>query len=449
MNRMLTLGAAAVALVTGLAAQAAEEGVLSELRDNASYTVETYGAGFRQSYPNATRRTDDNAAESWNRFTAESKTGLGRDLTFDAKAFGVLSTQEDERRGVLSEPGYRGARPRTVDFIEAKVRWAGEHFNALAGKMLHGVGVSNLFSPSNRFNNIDAAHPMHSIEMGVWSTRAEAFIGDDTLALAVIPWQDRPGEPPRSSRWLGSSGSYDFTNISTLGVPAGSTIETRDDFRATTIRNYGYLAYYKGSRPGFDFFGVVHNGPSVYPVLRRDGTTGNRFTKETPPAFTAGGGLSTTRGAWSYYGEAIAQLTHEGRDQDFVKYVLGVSYRETEFAETVGLEEIMPIVEYAGEGVFGRQDDPNYAADSRYARPARDTLLLRLALRQTDKLTYAVGGARNFETRDYFWTGGVEYKFNDNLKIRGDLRIFSGNPETDYGRWARNDHVEVGLVYKF
>lgn len=450
MKRRSAIGAAVALAGWCAAAVAAEEGALGELAANASYTVETYAAGFRQSYPDASRKIDDTAMESWNRFTAESKTGLGNDLTFDFKAFGVLSTQEDERRGIGSEPGFRDARPRSIDLIEAKIRWAGEGFDALAGKMLHSVGVSNLYSPTNRFNNIDAAHPMHLVEMGTWSTRADIFVGDDTLALAVIPWQDRMGDPPRSSRWLGSTGSYDFASIdrSSLGIAEGATIDTEERFRAGTPRNYGYLAHYKGSRPGFDFFGVMHSGPSIYPVLRRDGQSGTRFIKETPPAFTVGGGISATRGAWSYYGEAIAQNTYYDRDQDFLKYVLGVSYRETEFAETLGLEELMPIIEYAGEGTFGQQDS-RYVADSRYARPGRDTILLRLTLRQTDKLSYSVGGARNFETRDYYWTAGVEYKISDDLKLRGDLRMFSGNPETDFGRWSRNDHIELGVIYKF
>jgi predicted porin len=109
----------------------------------------------------------------------------------------------------------------------------------------------------------------------------------------------------------------------------------------------------------------------------------------------------------------------------------------------------MPILEYAGEGIFGRQEGALYAADSRSARPGRKTVLARLALRQTDKLSYAIGGARNLSTRDLSWAAGVEYKMTDSLKFRGDLRLFSGNDNTEFGRWARNDYFEVGLIYKF
>lgn len=452
MTRPPRLGAATAALLLlGLGPAPAEEGLADALVANASYTIESYLAGFQQEYPNSGRRIDDTAAESWSRFSAESKASLGPDLTFSFKAFGVLSTQEDERRGAFSDPGFRGVRPRAVDLVEAKIRFALEGFDLTAGKMTHSMGVSNMFSPANRFNNIDASSPMHPIEKGVWSTRADIFVGDDTLALVVIPWQDRVAAPPSSSRWLGSSGSFGFPSIDTglLGVPAGTTVEFKDEFRAMRPRNYGYLAHYKGARHGFDFFGAVHNGPSIYTILRQDISNNARFIVETPPAFTVAAGLSATSGALGYYGEAVAQITHQGRDQDFVKYVLGVSYREIELAEAVGLEEIMPIVEYANERIFGQQENPRYVVNSLATRTGRGTVLTRLALRQSDKLGYTLGWVRNHSSHDYFWTAGAEYKLTDSFKLKADLRAFAGNADTAFGRWGRNDHIEGGVVYKF
>lgn len=452
MTRAAALRAAAAAILPFAACPAlAAEGLAGELAANATYTIGSFVAGFQQDYPDSGRKIDDTVAESWSRFDAESKASLGSDLTFSFKAFGVLSTQEDERRGAFSEPGYRAIRPRTIDLVEAKVRWALEGFDLSVGKMTHGVGVSNMFSPANRFNNLDASSPMHPIEKGAWSTRADIFVGDDTLALVVIPWQDRVGVPPLSSRWLGSSGSYNFPSIdrSALGIAADATVEFTDEFRAMRPRNYGYLAHYKGARHGFDFFGAVHNGPSIYPILRQDISNNARFMVETPPAFTIAAGLSATIGAWGYYGEAAAQITHQGRDQDFLKYVLGVSYRETEIAEAIGLEEIIPIVEYANERIFEQQDDPRYVVNSLVTRPGRGTVLARLALRQSDKLGYTLGWIRNYHSRDYFWTAGTEYKLTDSLKLRADWRAFAGNVDTHFGRWGRNDHLEIGLTYKF
>jgi hypothetical protein len=181
------------------------------------------------------------------------------------------------------------------------------------------------------------------------------------------------------------------------------------------------------------------------------------YTKETPQALSLGGGVSTTSGAWSYYGEAIQQNTFAHRDENFLKYVVGVSYRETALAERLGLEEIMPILEQAKEKTSGSQDSSRYLQNSRAVRLGRDTVFFRLSFKKSDKFSYNVYTTRNFvaETssntgdRSSAWGIGSEYKFNDSLKIKTDLRVFYGDSNTQFGRWVRNDHFEVGLSYSF
>lgn len=429
----------------------AQTTLIDRLMVNAAYTLESYGAGFSQSYQNSRREIDDGAVETWNRFTVESKAPLDPDLSFEIKAFGVLSTQDAERRGVFSEPGYRSVRPRLVDVSEISLRRSFDDFQLSAGRMLHPVGVGNLFSPANRFNNVDASHPMHPIEMGVWSARTDVFVGDDTLAIAIVPWTDRAGDPSRTSRWLGESGNYDFGSIdrAALGIADGDQLDVQEEYLEATPRNYGYLVHYKGFRRGYDFFGLLHNGPSVYPVLKRETTTSARYIKEYPLAFTVAGGISATDAAWTYYSELATQSTYDDRDQDFSKYVLGVSYREVDIAELFDLEEITPILEYAGEIITHQQDKSRYAEDSHSARPGRNSISFRLLLRQTDKLNYSISGSSNLHTRDYLLATGVEYKFSDSLKLRGDIRMFDGNSDTHYGRWSRNDHMEIGIISRF
>jgi len=441
-----------------------EQSSLSEqLSKNANYTFESSLARFNRNYSSDTRHVDDSRIESWNRLQIESKAPLtsGVDLSF--KAFGILSTQEDERHGIFSYPKYRQDRPREFDFTELKIRSANDAYDLYAGKMLHTVGVSNIFSPTNRFNNVDLSNPIHPIEMGVWSTRANIFVGEDTLAVAVVPWQDRVGRPADSSRWLGASSSSTSTDAS--GSYSGSTpslsnwnYNFQERYDKSNLRYAGYLMHYTGSRSGIDYFGVSHIGPSKYAVLAKETSgTSVTYTKETPQALSLGGGVSTTSGAWSYYGEAIQQNTFAHRDENFLKYVVGVSYRETALAERLGLEEIMPILEQAKEKTSGSQDSSRYLQNSRAVRLGRDTVFFRLSFKKSDKFSYNVYTTRNFvaETssntgdRSSAWGIGSEYKFNDSLKIKTDLRVFYGDSNTQFGRWVRNDHFEVGLSYSF
>ena len=442
-------------LCVGLKAQDTPDSVGAQLVQNAAYSVDASLAAFSRDYAGDSRHVDDTASETWTRLQFESKSELGAGLDLRVKGFAVLSTQEDERHGFFSEPRYRKDRPRGFDLTELKLRAARDSHDLYLGKMLLNVGVSNIFSPANRFNNVDLSNPLHPLEMGVWAGRANFFVGDDTLSFAVVPWQDRVGRPADSSRWLGPSSS---TSSSSLINLSNWNYSAEERYAKSDLRNAGYLMHYSGSRAGFDFFGVSHLGASKYAVLRKEvsGSTVT-YSKETPQAFSLGGGISATSGAWSYYGEAMHQATVGNRDEDFLKYVVGVSYRDTTLAEMLGFEEIMPIIEQANEKTFGAQDSSRYVQNSRAVRLGRDTLFFRLSLKKSDKLSYSLYSTRNFVAETASNSGdrssavglGSEYKFNDSLKFRADLRIFYGESITQFGRWARNDHIEIGMTYSF
>ena len=444
------------AIVGAVLAEDAPSSVGEQLILNATYSLDASLAAFSRDYSGDTRHVDDTASETWTRLQFESKSDLGAGLDLRVKGFAVLSTQEDERHGFFSEPRFRKDRPRAFDLTELKLRAARDSHDLYLGKMLLTAGVSNIFSPTNRFNNVDLSNPLHPLEMGVWAGRANFFIGDDTLSLAVVPWQDRVARPADSSRWLGpSSSSSSGTSLFNLG---NWNYNAEERYAKSDLRNAGYLMHYSGSRAGFDFFGISHLGASKYAVLRKEvsGSTVT-YSKETPQAFSLGGGISATSGAWSYYGEAIHQATVGNRDEDFLKYVIGVSYRDTTIAELLGFEEIMPILEQANEKTFGSQDSSRYVQNSRAVRLGRDTIFVRLGLKKSDKLSYSIYSTRNFvaETasnsadRSSAVGLGSEYKINDSLKFRADLRIFYGESNTQFGRWARNDHIEIGMTYSF
>ena len=171
--------------------------------------------------------------------------------------------------------------------------------------------------------------------------------------------------------------------------------------------------------------------------------------KYNPLALTLGAGLAKTVEEWKLYAEATYQNTLKSEDEDFVKYVLGVSYRETEFAEKVGLEEISPIIEYAGEIVTNPQLADNFTVNSKESRPGRNTLFLRVDFRRNDKWTGVFAVAHNISTADNFLTGLIQYSYSDNLKFNLERRMFSGRDDTQFGRWEANDYIGLNTEYKF
>ncbi|GIT65343.1 MAG: hypothetical protein Ct9H300mP23_09700 [Nitrospinota bacterium] len=77
---------------------------------------------------------------------------------------------------------------------------------------------------------------------------------------------------------------------------------------------------YNAVREGFDYFGLVHYGPTLYSVVKKEGGIDKKYN---PLAVTLAAGLAKTVEEWKLYTEAAYQNTLKSEDEDFFKYVLG------------------------------------------------------------------------------------------------------------------------------
>jgi hypothetical protein len=415
-------------------------GLLADLEKNAKSTVESYGSYFLTGPASKDSRGDDVAG--WMRVAVRSNGKVVDHLFLDAELRGLVSTLPKGHQGVFAEPSSRNMRAKAGDFDILSLTWEQPDYALVFGKATLPLGLSTLFSPADRFQTGYGVEPMQGYKTGVWQARIDYFLEDDVASFAIAPFDNRSSSPPASSRWLGGSGNYYFN---ALDLPAGTTLH--DSFRDPTPDNWSYLAKYKGVRSGFDFFAAGHYGPSIYPVIRQE--LGQPALVIFPRAASVAAGMSATHGRWEIHGEGIFQLTEKNQDQDFLKYVVGVSYRETERANAMGLAELQPIIEYAGEVVTDEQHAFEYTVNSSDSRPFRDAILGRLQIRLDDEWSGLIGATYNFIDKDISEVAGVEYKYSDNLKFNLDLSLFNGEDGTQFGRWKRNDLLRVGVVWNF
>ena len=192
---------------------------------------------------------------------------------------------------------------------------------------------------------------------------------------------------------------------------------------------------------------MIHHGPSTYFAVSRISTNANK--KTNPLAWTLAGGVAKTIEEWKLYTEASYQNTNKSQDEDFVKYVLGISYRETEWAEKIGLEEISPIFEYAGEIVTNPQLAENFIVNSKASRPGRNTVISKIDFRKDDEYSFTIFATHNFSTDDRMGGGYLEYSYNDNMTFQLERRWFSGDDDTQFGRYDDNDFTGLSMQYKF
>ena len=422
-------------------------GFFNDILNNMSFVQKAFWSQFDDDFPNDDV-VDDSKSAFLGRLKVESSAVLNDRWSFNASLLLQGSTYEDDLRGVFARPGTNERKGRILELKEAYLTFEEDEYDISLGKSLNAVGLSELFSPANRFGLVDAIHPMYLEELGVWKATFNYYVEDDSISYSLMPFHERSPRPDGRSRWLGSSGDSTFFELDPeLGIDPEGNPQLEDEFRSSTdLESWGHLLQYNAVREGFDYFGLVHYGPTLYSVVKKEGGIDKKYN---PLAVTLAAGLAKTVEEWKLYAEAAYQNTLKSEDEDFVKYVLGVSYRETEFAEKVGLEEISPIIEYAGEIVTNPQLADNFTVNSKKSRPGRNTLFLRVDFRRNDKWTGVFAVAHNIPTRDNFLTGLIQYSYSDNLKFNLERRMFSGRDDTQFGRWEANDYIGLNTEYKF
>ncbi len=426
-----------------------ENEFVARIKDSTSFKWTVWGSYLPGTYHS--RDLEDDKYHGWSRLLAKTRLKLGGGFSFKSDLRTIASTDFHEQQGTFKEPSSRSKRAGWVDFDRVSLTFEKDDFAVLVGKDDLSVGISTLYSPADRYNGAYGANPTVGDSIGVWQARVDYYIQDetmdDTLSFAITPYDQRGSIPDRTSRWAGSSGNYLFNDVSTVpGLTDASLLQ--DQFNDPTPDNWGYLLHYKGTRSGYDFFGAAHWGRSKYPIIRQKPTTGEFFIVY-PRALTLSGGVSATFGSFEVHGEASGQKTHHDYDQDIMKYVVGGSYRETDFANMIGLDEIKPIIEYAHEVRFDEQSGANNLLESTNARPYRESFLGRLDVIVNDTWRFNIGGAYNFIDKDATLALHGEYKHSDNLKAFADFVHFDGETDTQFGRWRRNHYVRVGAEWDF
>lgn len=447
----LALGGICVLATAALAQE--PRGLLHRFKESATYVLEGSVSYFPQTFLSTPARLpDDREGVFWTKAALKSQVFLNDSLAFKVNAYAAYSSPYNELRGILPSPDTEKPYAPHFHFKELSVRYDAASFSVTAGRAPMNVGLCTLYSPADRYRVVNAANPMKLDDLGAWQVSTDVFVGENSLRLTVLPFEERSPAPHGRSRWLGDV-ETGFVQASTglgtglTGGATGLTVPAGGSARTIFRNRPGILVRWSGVLPGWDYFGAVHHGPSNFPVLQH--LSPHQFSAENPSAWTGSAGFSTTRGRWEFHGDGLYQVTDDEQDQDFLKYCLGATYRETALASRLGLEEIVPTVEYAGEWVTDEQDSPGFVVDSSKARPLRNSILYKTDLRPNDKVTFILAGILNLTGDDHADAIGIEYRPNDNLTWKAGYVQFHGRSGTPFGRWNKNDHFELGLVRRF
>ena len=454
---VLPVAAAAIGLlpVSPTLAQDREEapGLLAEVVDNARYESETVLSFYPRPPDQAKANGIENQdVEAWTHLSVESDTFLNDYWTLGIGLEAVASTYSGAERGLFTRPGSRSGHGRYLDASRLTLTYLGDVVEVTMGKDSIPFGVAEIYSPTDIYGAENSANPQHAVDFGVWQVRADAYLGSDRLTGIIMPVEENTPGPHDSSRWGGSNGSggSEFAAIDIPGLPPGLTAEIEEDLRGVTPEEWGYLVQYKGTATGLDYFVSGFNGPGPYPVLKRPpGGRLNPYDKIYPRVTVASFGAALTEGSWKLYAEGVGYWAMRGRDDDLARGLIGAKYRETRLANSMGLDEIAPVLEYAREARLDSQSDPDYVLSSEDARPNRNNIIASLTV--TVDSEWKVGGAYNraLDERDNLASLFLRYEPTDNLRLSWTATRYEGPDDTLFGRYDRNDNVEFAVKYSF
>jgi len=409
-----------------------------KLIKNTEYTLDTSVMGFFQKPTAQSLDADD--ASIVGRFTLKSDVWLNDYFSTGFDLYAAYSSQKGEYAGVFRNPGHQSTQARIVDFNTAWLRYESEYFALILGKQYIEMGLSDLYSPVDRFGLHNFSNPSQPYKIGVWQVSIDYFINDDTLSFKLLPVYERSLFPSQHSRWLGNTEDPQFFNLT-------SQYQISDYYYPVRIENMGYLLQYKGYRAGYDFFAALHHGPSIYPTLR-NGLLANELTKQDPLATSISVGILKVINQWTVSAEVIYQLNDNNSDQDFIRYSVGVSYNESNWSHKLGLNQIKTSLQWSGDEVVDSKLSDAINTSSNDARPFQKTLFFKIEVEQSEKWSYLISIAHSINTDLGLFTG-IEYKRNNNLSFRLESGFFSGHSDSFFGRWKDNNYLRLRTLYTF
>jgi hypothetical protein len=436
-------------------------GGLYTLFHNASGTLKVVSTHYLET-PNTrggSNYVEDDDVELWSHLQLRTSAGLTDAVSVDISLDGVYSSYDKTQRGVFRGMRSKDERESFLDINEAYLTYTGETIDAFVGKKKIGFGVAEYFNPTDLYARTDNATPLLGITQGTWQASLTYYLEQDNISFFVMPDTGVTASMPDQSRWIGGSGDSTFSSVDLAGgYSTNSSTEYISAIGTAHPRDWGYLISYKGIESSLDYFVNAYHGQAPYPVLRApdnlvvnlQGELGS-VVKYKPIANILSGGISKVYDGWKFYSEGYIQLTENDQDDNYAKFVFGFKYRETNFANSIGLDEITPIAEWSDEHILNRVETSanGILASSESARPFRKNMMLGLQIKPNSHWDLGAAMNRSFLNSDLATTWFATYRPNDNLSLKAQVNTFDGKEDDHFGRWAHNDTLQLGLEYKF
>ena len=420
-----------------------KKSVWKDLHDNSNFKLSLRSMSH---YENAPSRRDFDEKSMFFDERLFYDTKLKRGISLYSLAMWVeFGNQKSTYRGVGDFPEDRDDTRRHVEFNE--LNWVGswDDFDLTLGKKIFKMGISTLYSPSDRISPKGLNDPFNPRELGTWLAKVDAFKGNTTYSLAVIPFFTPLKRPHSSSRWSGAGESTNsIESLIPNNLPSATTVE---EFPKRTLKNVQSILKVKTTVKGWDLFAAAFHGPNFFPVLAAESTTSFRTKKVRVGNYSTG--FSTTYKKFEFHGEGLYQLAYASKDDNYINFVFGSTLTMDEWVKHIGLEQIDFTAEFSKEEITAKQTHSDFVASSEESRISRDLVYTRAIFKYSENLRLAAAFNFDFDERGHFETAGFEYKVRPGWILRMHTEFYNGKKDTHYGQFRENDRLVTTLEYSF
>lgn len=298
------------------------------------------------------------------------------------------------------------------------------------GKRIFKSGTGLLISHIDRITPKDLYDPLDYKDLGNWMVRLDHFVGRLSFTYALIPYF----YPNKSS-------------VNTLATVDDTILIPEQAYPKGDQKSFTHYAQLKTVVYGFDLIMGLKYGPNTYPVYTQERDI-NALTvktfKEHPNIFNAMFGLSTTAGPFNLYGEYLYQYASSQKDDSFHTALIGTKYRNSEWANTFGLDFIDTFLEYSIESITTPQDgvasispediilNPNQYATGKFNirssvnwRSHRKNILGRMVFQFNDDLNININADLNLTDGSTLQVLGLDYRLKEGLNLRFNYERFN------------------------
>lgn len=298
------------------------------------------------------------------------------------------------------------------------------------GKRVYKTGTGLLISPMDAITPKDLYDPLDYKDLGNWMIRVDHYFGNSSLSYALIPY------------FLNNKSGVTF-----VAAIEEALVEPEQVFPRGDQQSFTHYLQYKTILSGWDLIFAAKYGPNIYPIYTQEIDTQTETVdtfKEHKNIFNAMAAFSTTFGPFNFYGEFIYQKASSKDDDTFQHRHLGLKYRNTEFANLLGLDYIDLFGEYSQESIIDPQDaiegitpedlvdNPQSFENGRFNiqssvnwRTHRKNALVRLVLQFNDDFNLNFNGDFNFIDGSFLRVIGADYRLSEGLSLRFNYESYS------------------------